>query len=94
MIPHVHALIGKIYAETGRTEQAIDELKLGASSDEDGAIQYLLARLYRKVGNTEAANAALEQMKIIKQQRRARGIKRVEDPELSSLELSGGAATP
>ncbi len=94
MVPHVHALIGKIYAETGRTEQAIDELKLGASSDEDGAIQYLLARLYRKVGNTEGAKGALEQMKIIRQQRRARGIKRVEDPELSSLELSGGAATP
>jgi tetratricopeptide (TPR) repeat protein len=94
MIPHVHALLGKVYAETGRTGQAIDELKLGASSDEDGAIQYLLARLYRKLGNTEAANAALERMKIIKQQRRARGIKRVEDPELSSLELSGGAATP
>jgi tetratricopeptide (TPR) repeat protein len=94
MIPHVHALLGKIDAETGRTEQAIEELKLGASSDEDGAIQYLLARLYRKLGNTEAANAALERMKIIKQQRRARGIKRVEDPELSSLELSGSAATP
>ncbi len=66
MIPHAHALLGKIYAETGRTEQAIDELKLGASSDEDGAIQYLLARMYRKLGNTEAANAALERMKIIK----------------------------
>ena len=94
MIPHAHALLGKIYAETGRTEQAIDELKLGASSDEDGAIQYLLARMYRKLGNTEAANAALERMKIIKEQRRARGIKRVEDPELSSLELTVGAATP
>ena len=95
MIPHVHALIGRIYAETGRTEEAIEELKLGTSSDEDGAIQYLLARLYRKVGNTQAANAALERMKIIKQQRRERGIKRVEDPELSSLEfLGGGSSAP
>ena len=94
MIPHVHALIGKIYAETGRTEEAIAELKLGASSDEDGAIQYLLARLYRKTGDTAAANAALDRMKIIKQRRRDRGFKRVEDPELSSLELSTDSATP
>jgi tetratricopeptide (TPR) repeat protein len=91
MVSHVHALIGRVYAETGRTGEAIEELKLGASSDEDGAIQYLLARLYRKIGNAEAANAALERMKIIRQQRRDRGIKRVEDPELSSLELSSGA---
>ena len=94
MVPHVHALIGRIYAETGRTEEAIVELKLGAPSDEDGAIQYLLARLYRKLGNTEAANTALARMKIIKQQRRERGIKRVEDPELSSLEVSHDAAAP
>ena len=94
MQPHVHALIGKIYAETGRTEEAIEELKLGTASDEDGGIQYLLARLYRKVGNTEAANAALERMKTIKDRRRERGFKRVEDPELSSLEFSPGAATP
>ncbi len=94
MVPHVHALIGRIYAEIGRTEEAIAELKLGASSDEDGAIQYLLARLYRKTGNTEAANAALDRMKIIKQQRREHGVKRVEDPELSSLETSSSATTP
>lgn len=94
MQPHVHALIGKIYAETGRNQEAIEELKLGASSDEDGAIQYLLARLYRKLGNTEAANAALERMKSIKDRRRERGFKRVEDPELSSIESSTGPSTP
>jgi tetratricopeptide (TPR) repeat protein len=94
MIPHIHALIGRIYAETGRTEDAIEELKQGASSDEDGSIQYLLARLYRKLGKTEAANAALEQMKITRQQRRDRGFKRVEDPELSSLESSAGPPAP
>lgn len=92
MVPRVHALMGKIYAETGRTEDAIEELQLGASSDEDGAIQYLLARLYRKLGNTAAANAALDRMKVIKQQRRDRGVKRVEDPELSPLESSAGGA--
>ncbi len=95
IVPRVHALIGKAYAETGRTEEAIEQLKLGASSDEDGAIQYLLARLYRKLGDTQDASEALDRMKTIKQQRQDRGIKRVEDPDLSSLESpGGGASTP
>jgi tetratricopeptide (TPR) repeat protein len=95
MVPRVHALIGKAYAETGRTQEAIDQLKLGASSDEDGAIQYLLARLYRKIGDTKDAMEALDRMKVIKQQRRDRGVKRVEDPDLSSLEFPvSGAAMP
>jgi tetratricopeptide (TPR) repeat protein len=90
MIPRVHALLGRVYAETGRTSEAIEELKMGASSDEDGAIHYLLARLYRKLGDTKNATAALDRMKTIKQQRSARGIKRVEDPDLSSLESPPG----
>ncbi len=86
MIPHVHALIGKAYAETGRTQEAIDQLKLGASSDDDGAIHYLLSRLYHQLGDNKEASAALDQMKLIKQQRHDRGVKSVEDPDLSSLE--------
>jgi predicted Zn-dependent protease len=93
MRPRVHALIGRAYAELGRTEGAIDELKLGASSDEDGAIQYLLARLYRKLGDNKDAAEALDRMKTIKQQRRDRGVKRVEDPDLSSLEHQTDAAS-
>ena len=91
MLPRVHALLGKAYAETDRTNEAIAQLKLGASSDEDGGIEYLLARLYRKLGDTKDANAALEQMKAIKEQRRDRGVKRVEDPDLSSLEFPSGS---
>jgi len=83
---HVHALIGKVYAETGRTQQAISQLKLAESSDENGSIHYLLARLYRESGDTKDAVAALEKVKIIKQQQRSRGVKTIEDPELSSLE--------
>ena len=86
MLPHVHALIGRVYAETGRTQAAIDQLKLGASSDKDGSIQYLLARLYRKLGDTKDASQALDRMKAIKQQRQERGYKAVEDPDLSALE--------
>jgi predicted Zn-dependent protease len=95
MLPHIHALIGRAYAETGKTREAVEELNLGASSDEDGAIQYLLARLYRKLGDNKAAAEALDRMKIIKQQRRDRGVKRVEDPDLSPLEYSpGSSSTP
>jgi predicted Zn-dependent protease len=86
MLPHVHSLIGRVYAETGRTQAAIDQLKLGASSDKDGSIQYLLARLYRKLGDTKDASQALDRMKAIKQQRQERGYKAVEDPDLSALE--------
>src|ERR1700722_96654 len=93
ILPRIHVLIGKVYAETGRTEDAILQLKLGASSDEDGTVQYLLARMYRKLGDTQDANKAIEQMKVIKQQREARGVKRVEDPDLSQLEPSTAAAS-
>lgn len=95
MLPRVHALIGRVYAETGRTRDAIDQLKMGASSDEDGSIQYLLSRLYRESGDQKSASEALDRMKLIKQQRSQRGVKRVEDPELSALESSAGeASTP
>ena len=90
LLGHVHALIGKVYAETGRTNEAISQLKMGESSDENGSIHYLLARLYRQVGDTKDAAAALEQMKSIKQQRHDRGVKTVEDPDLSSLESPPG----
>jgi tetratricopeptide (TPR) repeat protein len=87
MLSHVHALLGKVYAETGRTQEAIEQLRKGASSDDTGSVHYLLARLYRQVGDIRDANVALEEVKSIKQ-RRDRSIKKVEDPELSSLEAS------
>jgi tetratricopeptide (TPR) repeat protein len=88
MLPRVHTLMGKAYAELGRTQEAIEQLKMGVSSDEDGAIQYLLARLYRKMGDNQSAAQALAQMQTIKEQRRARGVKQVQDPDLSALESS------
>jgi predicted Zn-dependent protease len=93
MLPRIHALIGKAYAETGRTQEAIEQLKLGAASDEDGSVQYLLARLYRKIGDSKDANEALERMKTIKEQRETRGMKKVEDPDLSPLEAVGTQAS-
>jgi tetratricopeptide (TPR) repeat protein len=95
MLPRVHALMGKVDAETGRPREAIEQLKLGESSDEDGSVQYLLARLYRSVGENRNAAEALDRMKTIKEKRLDRGVKTVEDPDLSSLESpSGEASTP
>jgi tetratricopeptide (TPR) repeat protein len=88
MIPRIHALMGKVYAETGRTREAIEQLKLGAPSDEDGSVEYLLGRLYRQIGDTREANEALNRMKTIKQQRDARGFRQVQDPDLAPLESS------
>jgi tetratricopeptide (TPR) repeat protein len=93
MLGHVHALMGKVYAETGRTQDAINQLKMGASSDENGSVHYLLARLYRQTGDIKDATAALEQVKTIKQLRRDRGVKTVEDPDLSALESPPGASS-
>jgi len=90
---HVHALIGKVYAETGRANEAISQLKMAESSDENGSIHYLLARLYRQAGDSKDAAEALEQVKTIKQQRHDRGVKTVEDPDLSSLESPPGQAS-
>ena len=88
--PRIHALLGKVCAETERPQQAIKELELGSSTDEDGSIQYLLSRLYRQLGDTRDAQIALSRMKAIKDKRRERGYKYVEDPELSSLESPPG----
>ncbi len=93
MLPHIHALMGKAYAETGKTQEAIEQLKLGASSDADGNVHYLLSRLYRQIGDTKDATEALNEMKNIKQQRETRGVKRVEDPDLSPLESTGSRAS-
>ncbi len=90
MLAHVHALIGKVYAETGRPREAIEQLKIGITSDDDGAIHYLLARLYRQMGDAKEASAALAQVKIIKESLRDRGVKTIEDPDLSSLESPAG----
>jgi len=59
-IPHVHALLGKVYSRTGRTEQAIPELKLALTGDKDGTVHYQLARLYLKVGDRDAAKQAFD----------------------------------
>jgi tetratricopeptide (TPR) repeat protein len=60
LIPHVHALLGRVYAETNRTQQAIAEMTLGLSDDKDGRLHYQIARLYLKIGDRNSARKAFE----------------------------------
>jgi tetratricopeptide (TPR) repeat protein len=66
LLPRVHALLGRVFAGTGRPKEAIQELTQGLASDEDGSVYYQLARLYKEAGDVKAAAAALEQSKQIK----------------------------
>jgi tetratricopeptide (TPR) repeat protein len=79
MLPQVHAMLGTVYAETGRTEDAIAQLELGRPADGDGSIHYKLARMYRKAGDMKKADAAMEQVKLLEQQRRKGAVTALED---------------
>jgi tetratricopeptide (TPR) repeat protein len=79
MLPHVHALLGTVYAETGRIEDAIAQLEMGRAADGDGSIYYRLARMYRKAGDIKKADAAMQQVKLLEQQRRMRAVTALED---------------
>jgi predicted Zn-dependent protease len=63
---HVHALLGKVYAETNRPQQAIAQLKLVLQNDTDGTLHYQIGRLYLQIGDRDSAKQAFdvtEQMK-------------------------------
>lgn len=86
MLPHVHALLGEVYAANGKTQEAIRELKLGLSSDQDGSLHYQLARLYIKAGDKPDADAAFAQVKVLQQQRRESAVVAVQDSHPTSLD--------
>ncbi len=79
MLPHLHALLGQVYEQTGRVQEAISELELGLTSDEDGSLHYQLARLYSSIGNKAAAQEAFRQSKLLEQKRRERAVIAVQD---------------
>lgn len=72
LVPHVHALLGKVYAETNRTQQAIAELKLALADDKDGRVHYEIGRVYLKLGDHAAAEQAFEVSHRIQQERLTR----------------------
>jgi tetratricopeptide (TPR) repeat protein len=71
-VPHVHALLGKVYARTGRTQRAIAEFKLALADDKDGTVHYQIGRLYLKVGDRDSAKQAFQ----VSQRLRSEGLNR------------------
>ncbi len=71
LLPRAHALLGRVYARTGRSKEAISELTQGLASDEDGSVYYQLARLYESAGDEEAAAAAFKKSEQIRARREA-----------------------
>jgi tetratricopeptide (TPR) repeat protein len=58
--------LAKAESELGKTSEAIDSLLAVASRDQDGQAHFLLASLYRKLGETEHAQQALETFKQLR----------------------------
>jgi tetratricopeptide (TPR) repeat protein len=68
LLPRYHVLLGRVYAETDRVPAAIQEYKMGLSTDQDGSLHYQLARLYQQSGNKAAADDAFkESRQLVKQ---------------------------
>jgi tetratricopeptide (TPR) repeat protein len=72
-IPHLHALLSKVYANTNRTQEAIAELKLALPEDKNGSLYYQIGRLYLKVGDRDSAQGAFVESKRLERQGLSRG---------------------
>jgi predicted Zn-dependent protease len=68
LVPHVHALLGRVYAETNRIQEAITESKLGLADDKDGRLHYQIARLYLKVGDRDSAKQAFAESERLRRE--------------------------
>lgn len=68
-LPRVHALLGKIYASQGRTAEAIAELQQAITDDPDGSFHYQIARLYKQIGDEDAASEALKESEALRKRR-------------------------
>jgi tetratricopeptide (TPR) repeat protein len=62
-VSHVHALLGKVYANTNRIQEAIAELKLALPDDKNGHLYYQIGRLYLKAGDRDLAQRAFLESK-------------------------------
>lgn len=70
--PRAHALLGQVEAEAGNIPEAIAEMTLGLSSDQDGSLYFQLSRLYRREGKLAEAQQAVDSAKALIAQRRSR----------------------
>lgn len=74
LAPRAHALLGRVQAEAGNVPEAIVEMKLGLSSDQDGSLYFQLSRLYRGEGKLAEAQQAEATAKELLAQRRSRAV--------------------
>ena len=65
-VPHVHAFLGKVYAAQGQTAKAVGEYKQALAEDHNGSYHYQLYQLYKKLGDQEAATAALQKSEALR----------------------------
>lgn len=80
-VSHVHALLGKVYANTDRPQEAITELKLALPEDKDGRLYFQIGRLYSKTGNRDAAEKAFEVSKRLEREGLNRAAVSLQQPE-------------
>jgi hypothetical protein len=52
---------------------------MGVTADRDGSTYYKLARMYRKAGDTRKADAAMQQVKALEQQRQKGAVTALQD---------------
>ena len=65
----MHALLGRVYAETNRTPGGDHGVKVGTCADDkDGRLHIQLARLYLKVGDRESARQAFAESDRIRRE--------------------------
>jgi len=81
LMPRLHALFGKVYAQTGRDHEALSEFKLAITGDDDGTIHYQMGRLYLKAGDKEAAAQAFELSRRLHEQWNANATLAVEQSD-------------
>jgi Tfp pilus assembly protein PilF len=66
MCLHAHAALGKVYLNTGKTADAVRELRQASSADHDGSIHYQLYLAYKKAGDRDSAARALRESEALR----------------------------
>ncbi len=87
MLPHVHVLLGQIYAQTDRPQEAIREFQMGLSSDSDGSVYYQLAWVYVRLGNKAAAQDAIAHEKELQNKRHDRAEVQMQDSDTAAGDI-------
>jgi tetratricopeptide (TPR) repeat protein len=80
-LPRVHALRSKVYAAQGQNLLAVNELKQALTDDPDGSLHFQLSQLYSKLGDTQAAEAAMQKSETIRKAKAERDQEKLESVE-------------